>query len=152
VIQASTAVGDIDITPVQQSIIAPTIEQLRCGALLREAHSSIAAAQKIPERRPDQLGAIGGECCVANGPDRMEKLEQELQLSVSLGVRNARAQADDKRKKAVISEARPPKNHGPASRRPRPSATGICTNKNRGFVRKGICLPWRKELFVCAHT
>jgi hypothetical protein len=41
------------------------------------------AAQKIPERGPDQLGAIGGECCVANGPDRMEKLEQELQLSVS---------------------------------------------------------------------
>ena len=35
----------------------------------------------------------------------MEKLEQELQLSVSLaGVLN-RAQAGDKRKKAVISEA-----------------------------------------------
>ena len=72
--------------------------------MLREAHSSIAA-QKIPERRLDQLGAIGGECCVANGPDRMEKLEQELQLSVPLGAELNRAQADDKRKKAVISGA-----------------------------------------------
>jgi hypothetical protein len=36
-IQASAAVGDIDITPVQHSITAPTVEDMRCGALLREA-------------------------------------------------------------------------------------------------------------------
>jgi hypothetical protein len=71
-------------------------------ALLREAHSSIAA-QKIPERRLDQLGAVGGECCVANGPIRMKKLAQELQLAQSVGELNRR-QAEDKRKKAVISE------------------------------------------------
>jgi hypothetical protein len=75
---------------------------MRCGALLREAHSSIAA-QKIPERRLDQLGAVGGECCVANDPIRMEKLAQELQLAQSVGELNRR-QAEDKRKKAVISE------------------------------------------------
>jgi hypothetical protein len=48
-IQASAAVGDIDSTPVRQSIIASAVEDMRCGALLREAHSS-TAAQKNPER------------------------------------------------------------------------------------------------------
>ena len=50
-----------------------------------------------------QLGAVGGECCVANDPIRMEKLAQELQLAQSVGELNRR-QAEDKRKKAVISE------------------------------------------------
>ena len=49
----------------------------------------------------DQLGAVGGGWCVANGPSRMKKLAQELQLAQSVGEIN-RTQAEDKRKKAVI--------------------------------------------------
>jgi hypothetical protein len=78
------------------------VEDMRCGALLRESHSSIAA-QKNLERRPDQLEAVGGGCCAANGPSRTKKLAQELQLTQSVG-EVIRIQAGDKRKKAVISE------------------------------------------------
>ena len=76
-------VGEIEITADNRSVINPTAEELSMGPLLREAHSSVAH-KKLPKRRFDAIGAIGGHCCLANEPARIEKLEEQLLLSNSL--------------------------------------------------------------------
>ena len=57
-------VGEIEITADNRSVINPTAEELSMGPLLREAHSSVAH-KKLPKRRSDAIGAIGGHCCLA---------------------------------------------------------------------------------------
>jgi hypothetical protein len=49
------------ITAVNRGVINPTAEELSMGPLLREAHSSVAH-KKLPKRRLDAIGAIGGHC------------------------------------------------------------------------------------------
>ena len=57
-------VGEIEITADNRGVINPTAEELSMGPLLREAHSSVAH-KKLPKRRSDAIGAIGGHCCLA---------------------------------------------------------------------------------------
>ena len=54
-------VGEIEITADNRGVINPTAEELSMGPLLREAHSSVAH-KKLPKRRSDAIGAIGGHC------------------------------------------------------------------------------------------
>ena len=62
--ECSAVVGEIEITADNRGVINPTAEELSMGPLLREARSSVAH-KKLPKRRSDAIGAIGGHCCLA---------------------------------------------------------------------------------------
>jgi hypothetical protein len=101
--ECSALVGEIEITADNRSVIDPTAEELSMGSLLREAHSSVAH-KKLPKRRLDAIGAIGGHCCLANDPARIKKLEEQLMLSNSLAEIQEGKQQEKQRKEMKHEE------------------------------------------------
>jgi hypothetical protein len=97
-------VGDIEITDIQKSILAPTPtpSQMRVGELLREAHHSLSHL-KIPERRLDTLGQLSSHCTVSNDPDRIKALEEHLQLAMCES-QIAKNKKDLKQQKLLLKE------------------------------------------------
>ena len=70
---------------------------------MREAHSSVAH-KKMPKRRLDAIGSISGHCCLANDPERINKLKQQLQLSNSMAEIQEGKQQEKERKELKHEE------------------------------------------------
>ena len=110
VIQTSGAVGDVDISAEQRSILSPSISELACGQILRESGGE-GGKRKMAERRLNVLGEINNRCVVANSPGRVAKLKASLELAKSIDeikrVQKDKKQRDSAARLSKLKEAAP---------------------------------------------
>jgi hypothetical protein len=82
VLEPSAAL-DVEMTEDQKKIVAPSAEDWTCRELLKDAGGH-GATMKLAKRKLDSIGDVKAHCCIANAPERIEKLQRALNLAASI--------------------------------------------------------------------
>lgn len=81
----------VDISAEQRSIVQPTQDELMEGSILKEIGTT-KASRRMARRRLNTLGEVNAHSVWANAPDRLERMQNTLDLAVTLGdMQQARA-------------------------------------------------------------
>lgn len=95
---------DVEYTSEQQRLINPRAGDYAMHVIATHAHGE-GAMQSMSKRKLDNLGYIRGDCGIANDPDRVYRLKNQLGLTESLAA-IAKETADAKASDASVAAAK----------------------------------------------
>jgi hypothetical protein len=104
---------DLDIKEEQLALLQPTAADLSVGQIMRDC-ASTSASQKMPQRKLNVLGEVNAYSVLANGPDRMARMESHLQLAATINSYKDRKATEATAKHAVKDKALKGKQLAPA--------------------------------------
>jgi hypothetical protein len=93
---------DVAMTPEQQTILDPTLEDLMLREILKDCGGD-GAVKKLAQRKLDSTGFVNAFSNEANSEHRIQRLLQSAKLAASMAA-IARAQVNDKKAKEADDE------------------------------------------------
>jgi hypothetical protein len=125
-----SAALNVEMTADQTKIFAPTPQDLASRELMKDAGGE-GATLRLAKRKLDAIGDIKAHCCVANAPERIERIKRGMELAASLAA-ISRADNEEKKKKktqrlSLCTTSRP---------RPSPSSSRRATTYPSSLSRR----------------
>lgn len=100
---APSAYLDVECSQVQKRLLNPTPVDYAMHEVMSHVHGE-GAKQSMAKRKLDALGNIRGDCGLANDPERLQRLRNQLQLADSLA-EISKATTEEKATKASQATA-----------------------------------------------